>query len=75
MIDGLDPASPTWRALRKEIEARIEIGRNRLELRQDAESTALERGRISAFRHLIEAAEERPWHPDAERSAEEPSLY
>lgn len=53
-MQGIDPATPTWRALRKAIEARIEDCRNRLEVSQSLEITERVRGQISALRALIE---------------------
>ncbi len=53
----IDHQSPTWRALKRDIEARIEVLRAMLEAPGDTEATATLRGQIKELRALIERVE------------------
>ncbi len=57
MIPLVDGRSPTWRALKRHIEARIDALRQHLEAPADTETTATLRGQIKELRGLIERVE------------------
>jgi len=57
MIDLVEPGSPTWRALRKHIDARIAELQVHLEAPSAPDFTAMLRGQIMELRLLIAAVE------------------
>lgn len=59
MLKGIDPQSPTWRALEQHALARIAMLREKNDApSMDATRTAELRGRIAAWKELLALAEE-----------------
>ncbi len=57
MIPGVDHQSPTWRALKKHLEASIAALQIHLEAPNESDYTNILRGQIKGFRILIDTVE------------------
>ena len=74
MILQVEHQSPTWRALKRHIEERIDTLHRDIESPHDIEATATIRGQIKELRGLIERVEppvREPSNPDTSKG----SLY
>ena len=73
MIPGVEHQSPTWRALKKHIEARIAELHLHLEAPNECDYTAMLRGSIKELRVLIERVE--PVEPAEQNNETTGPLY
>lgn len=57
MANGVNPVGADWLNLRNKIMGEIDASRDKLETALPVEQTVFERGRVAAFRQLIEFVE------------------